>query len=220
MSKKISNQIYINRNEIEDKGLEKVLIASIGRKRSGVIRMLCYNDRDELNSNGSVHNLLTFISYKFKREMVSLDHQIEDRPTAVELLHGDLPWVGLVRLCDEDNDAKYRVVGFIRSMVIVDRIVFHIRDTRDGSPYSEGLTIMKLGTSPLDNSVKVETTTGLKQTTVVEMFQGYNQCLDSLKSYMIDLGYQQCPTNKMHMLLHHNNTVVSDVEIALVGVVD
>lgn len=220
MTKKISNQIYINQDEIEDKGLEEVLIASIGRKRSGMVRMRYYHDRDELNSNDSVHNLLTFISYKFKREMESVDHQIEDRPTTVELLHGDLPWVGLVRLCDKENDAKYRVEGFIRNMVIADNMVFQLRDTRDGSPYSEGLAIMKLGTNPIDNSVEVDTVTGLKQTTVVEMFQGYNQCLDTLKSYMMDLGYQQCPTNKMHMLVHHNGKVVSDVEIALVGVVD
>lgn len=216
MTKKVPNQIYITQDEIVEKGIEYVLMASIGRKRSGVVRMRYYQDQSEIESDCEVRNLSTLISYKFKREMEKPTHQIEDRPTLLETLDGTVPWVGLVQLEDEVNDAKYRVEAYIRNMVISKDMVFQLRDLKDGSPYSEGLVLIKLRNSP-DGGVLVDMQPGLKQQVVVEEFHGYRDALDTLKDYLYSLGYQQCPNKSTHLHLYHNGELVSTIDIALVG---
>lgn len=219
MTKRIINQVYVNHDDMGGKNIEEVLLASIGRKRSGVIRMRYYHVMAD-EPKGHVHNLSTLVSYKFKREMESLAHQIDDRPKVMDMIHGDIPWVGLIELSDPEADIKYKVEGHIRNMVLADNMVFQLRDLRDGSSYNEGLMLLHLGVNPIDKSVDVTTTAGLKQKTVVEKFQGYFEALDTLKTYLLQLGYTQCPDRSNHLQMHHKGEVVSTIEIALVGRVD
>lgn len=217
MSKKTSNQVTVLKSDPEDASLEEILLTSIGRKRSGHIRMRYYSERGNFDEVNRVHNLSVMLSYKFKREMTSLDHQTEDRPTLGDLLYGDLPWVGLVKLSDDEADAKYRIEGFVRNTVLSDNMVFQLRDIRDGSPYAEGLLILDLKAGHIPGTIGVTTTGGLKQMQVVEMFQDYFESLSTLKDYLRGLGYVQCPKDKMRMVLSHNGEEVSTIEIALIG---
>lgn len=215
MSKKNVNQLVINQDEMSESTVETLLSKTIGRKRSGTVRMQYIHSSDTYGER--IRTLASIISYKFYREMTSLEHMVDDRPMVDDLIGADLPWTGLVKCKDEVMDERYRIEGHIRSLIQVGDFVFQIRDIKDGSPYSDGLVIFDVKEIEGTGEVKVSTSTGLKQIEVVELFQGYDTALLELKEYLRNIGYIDCRDEKYKMILSNDGDHISTIDIHLVG---
>lgn len=210
MSKKVSNLMYIDQDEMSEKTVEELLIKAIGRKRKGVVRIQ-YIHQQSVETD-EIKPLASIVSYKFYREMESVSHMIGDRPDLDDLIGADLPWIGLVKARDEKLDERYKIDGYVRTLLDENNFIFMIRDIEDGSPYSDGLSLFNI--IEKDNKISVSTQTGLSQTTVVSKFQGYFEALESLKNKLFNLGYKD---NGETMTLIHNGEEVSTIDITLVG---
>lgn len=214
MSKKPLNQLYIDQADIENGSIDKLLLKTIGRKRSGVVRLQYINGVRDVDFG--INAVASVLSYKFNREMESTEHQIGDRPYVEDLLGADLPWKGLVKSRDERLDERYRIEGIIRPLVEQDDFVFMLRDTTDGSPWTDGLTVFTIDVDSDTGSRTFHTKSGLKQMEVITLFQGYFESLERLYVKLEEIGYVRKPDGSMDMF--HNGELVSNIDVSLVGV--
>lgn len=214
MSKKPANQLYIEQSDIKNKNIEELLRKTIGRKRTGVIRLQYINGYVDYPRD--LNCVASIVSYKFYSEMENLEHMVDDRPTVEELMGTDLPWKGLVKFKDETLDERYRIEGIVRPLIDQDGFMFMLRDIKDTPPYSDGLSIFDITRDFKKSTVSVNARTGLKQMEVVTLFQGYNKSLETLQETLIALGYIRNEKDQFEM--HHEDKSISTIDITLIGV--
>lgn len=207
---------------LENGSLDQVLKSTIGRKKSGVMKMH-YLFEPEV-SEGGFQLLSSVISYRFRREMTSTKHMVDDRPLVKELVGAFLPWTGLVESEDPVVDERYRLDGAVRAIVRQDHLVFMLKETTDSPNWSEGLCVFDLQKDKGTLTPTLSSRTGLKQIEVVELFQGYPHILEKVKAHLAhEYEYQAHPDGevcKTKMVLPFEGTIASTIDIVLLGVVD
>ena len=114
MSKKNVNQLVIDQDEMSESKVETLLSKAIGRKRSGTVRIQYIHSSSTYGER--IRTLASIISYKFYREMTSIEHMVDDRPMVDDLIGADLPWTGLVQCKDEVMDERYCSIMSMLSM--------------------------------------------------------------------------------------------------------
>lgn len=184
-----------------------IIKKKIGRKKSGNFRLHLVT-----GSKSNLPLIASDISVKFITRIGTVPE--EDSVTLDDLLHADIPWSGTFILDDDTLDKKYSFTVTVKNILRFNKFIFQLREICDGKPYNEGLVHWTIYTSP--DGFNYDIKAGLKQSEVVEMFQGYYDGVEALEEHLIETGYVEKAGGEWQLL--DNDRVVSTIDFTLLGV--